>query len=99
MPRRSSKRHATGTFSDTSGAREFVLANHATLSLTDLSERSGVAYSSVAAFLAARGLAANRYSRKRFNLLPLLSLSQLELSYLAGIIDGEETISYGKRWK
>ena len=60
-----------GSFSANPSAREYVLANHQTMSLMDLSEVTGVRYTTIAEFLRIRGLVANRYSRKRRNLQPI----------------------------
>jgi hypothetical protein len=93
MPKRSAIPEATATFSTTPEAKEFVLANYRDKSLMDLATLTGVGYGSISEFLRKSGLYANRYSRKRRNLRPILSMSDLELAYLAGIIDGEGTIT------
>jgi hypothetical protein len=70
-----------------------VLANHLTMSLMDLSEATGVAYGSIHEFLRRNGRVANRYLRKRRNLHPFMAMPPMELSYMAGIVDGEGTIT------
>lgn len=81
------------TFTQCPGASEFVLAHYRTKSIKDLAIATGVAYANVAEFLRRRGLLADRYTTKAANVRLAEKLTTHELAYLAGIIDGEGTIT------
>jgi hypothetical protein len=81
------------TFSECPEAREFVLANHKTMSLRDMTVATQVAYHNIAQFMYKRGLMADRYTVKRRTIELALRMSPTELAYLAGVIDGEGTIT------
>jgi hypothetical protein len=87
------------TFSQCPQAEVFVLANYRTMSIRDLTVATTVAYHNVAEFLRRRGLMADRYTLKRRNIEQAKKLSTPELAYLAGIIDGEGTITLSVREK
>lgn len=94
MPYYSPTKHK-GTFIQTPGAAQFVLANHKTMSLKALSNATMVAYHTVATFLEKRGLRACSEARltRRINLQPLQQLKATEWAYLAALVDGEGTIT------
>ena len=74
-------------------AQEYILANYRGMALLDLSRETKVRYTVIAEFLRKRGLYANRHTVKRYNVRAFLKLSPLECAYLAGMIDGDGTIS------
>src|SRR5215467_1429377 len=83
----------TGTFSELPEAQEFIRQHYKDMSMRDLALTTGVAYHNIARFMEVNKLLADRYTTKRRNISLALALTPLELAYLAGIIDGEGTIS------
>lgn len=83
----------TGMLRDNPKAQRFILANYRTMALLDLCKATKVRYATVSQFLYKRGLMANRHTIKRYNIRAALKLSKTEAAYLAGIVDGEGTIS------
>lgn len=83
----------TAKFSERPGALEYVLANYKLESIADLSRSTGVSYTNVAQALLRRGLMADRYTRRGLQIQIAERLSENERAYLAGIIDGEGTIT------
>lgn len=94
MPRTLAAPPETGLLSTRPGAEAFILANYTTMSLMQLSRETKVRYANISQFLARRKLKANRYGLKRRNLHPFLSMSDTDTAYMAGLVDGEGTISY-----
>jgi hypothetical protein len=88
---------STAKFSERPGALEYVTTHHKTKSIADLSRETGVAYASVAQALFSRGLMADRYTVKRRTIELSQRMTPLELAYLAGIVDGEGTITIAAR--
>lgn len=87
----------TGKFSEKPGAEKFVLANYKTMSMREMAVATGVAYHNVAGLLERRKLMANRYTTKRRTIELAKKMSSHELAYLAGIIDGEGTLTIQHR--
>lgn len=99
MPRISALRPHKGLLRDNPEAVKFIEENYSQLSLTLLSEKTGVSYSVIAEHLRRKGLQANRSTTKRINLEPFMMMPEMEVAYMAGIVDGEGTISVGSRNK
>ena len=85
------------TFTQCPEARDFILANYRTMSLRDMTIATKVAYHNVAQFMYTRNLMADRYTVKRRNVQQLAALSTHEMAYVAGIVDGEGTITVQMR--
>lgn len=87
------------------GARAFLqsemdyLANaHKTHTIAEMARSLGRGFSSVQGKLQSMGLYAQRASIKRQSLTAWSKLSRDETSYLAGIVDGEGTVSVARRY-
>src|SRR4051794_12253583 len=83
-------------FSERPGSLQYVIDHHRQQSIMQLSRSTGVAYANVAEALRRRDLMADRYTRKGATLRAVSSLTESESAYLAGIIDGEGTITIAK---
>jgi hypothetical protein len=88
---------ATATFSQKPGALEFVLEHRNKFSIQELSRLTGVTYTSVAQALYSRSLRASRYRRTGAKISLALNMSEHEIAYLAGIVDGEGTLTIQAR--
>jgi len=100
MPSRSPTPYKGGFSKDQAKIR-FVLENHATMSMKELSEATKVSYGAISELLRRHGLRAKqeKLNHKRANLEPLSSLSPTGWAYLAALVDGEGTITITRKKK
>jgi hypothetical protein len=75
----------------------FVRANLSTMTIADMARALGCSYRSIDSFLLRKGLYAQRKTVKRHNITPMTRMADTELAYLAGIVDGEGTITIARR--
>ena len=73
--------------------RTFITEHLTTLSIADMARALHCAYRRVDMYLYSHGLYSQRKTVKRRNQVPVGTLSREELAYLAGIVDGEGTVS------
>jgi len=95
--RKSSARHQNPRrFSESE--RAFIREAHKEKTIAEMSRELGRHFQSVQSFMQANGFFQLRATVKRQNLEPLQRLPKLELAYLAGIIDGEGTVSVRRHY-
>lgn len=88
---------ATKTFTECPEAREFVLENYRTMSIKEMSAATGVRYHNVARLLETKGLMADRYTKKRQYVAVVDAMTDSQIAYLAGMLDGDGTLGAAVR--
>jgi hypothetical protein len=76
---------------------QFIRANFQDLTVGELAEHLGRHFQSVQSAMKRLGMLELRATVKRRNLHALHKLTPLELAYLAGIVDGEGTVTVARR--
>lgn len=79
--------------------KDFVMKNYRTMSIADMARKIGRGYHSLDGFLYVNNLYKNRLTIKRQNLKGISHLSPTQWAYLAGIVDGEGTITIQKTYQ
>lgn len=69
------------------------MANYQTMPVSEIAAAINMPYTRIHEFLRRRGLYANRFTTRRWNIHQTIGMTATEFAYLAGIIDGEGTIS------
>lgn len=78
--------------------KEFICANCRSMTITELARSIKRCFTTVQSYMQSAGLYAQRRTAKRANSTSVTQLPIVDRAYLAGIIDGEGTVTVARRY-
>lgn len=78
--------------------RDFICANYETMTVSELARSLGRCFTTVQSYMQSLGLYELRHTVKRSNSTLVPRLPPAEQAYIAGIVDGEGTVTIARRY-